>query len=132
MVNEKRKQEMQDKYLKVELLNRVYEQLCNQIDFINIRTQEIHTLKGSLDKLDNTESYSQLGSGIFVVSKITDKNNFLVNVGRKLYVKMSRDELEKFLDRRLSDLQTSLSKLVERKKELEIVLQKKISELQSF
>ena len=124
-------QEMQEKYLKIELLNKEYEQLYNQINYMNSRTEELSDLKESLNNIENSESYSQLGLRVFVATKITDKDTFLVNIGKRLYVKMNKEKVKDFLERKINDLKYSASQLSQRKNELEKLLQKEVSELQS-
>ncbi len=125
-------QEMQEKYMKVESLNKEYEQIYNQLKDMNNRSSELDNLKESLDNIENSESYSQLGFGIFVASKVVDKNTFLVNIGKRLYVKMNKEQVKKFLDRKMNDLKNNISQLNKKKDELEKQLQNEVAELQNY
>jgi prefoldin subunit 5 len=131
-ISETKQQELQQKYLKVELLSREYEQVCTQEDLINNKTAELALLKKSIDKIENGESFSQIGSGIFVFSKIIDNNTFLVNIGKRLFVKMNKEEIKEHLDKKLRDLEKVFSNISERKKALESEIQRQVMELQSL
>jgi len=129
MQDEKKEQEIKQKYLKVELLNKEYEQLCAKEDLINNKIAELLILKNSVDMVENRECYSQLGSGVFVFSQIIDNNNFLVNVGKKLFVRMNKNEVKNYLDKKLKDLEKVNSQISQRKKTLENEIQKQVTEL---
>jgi prefoldin subunit 5 len=131
MQNRDKEQELQQKYLKVELLNREYEQLCAQEELIKSKIAELTILKNSIDKIENKEGFSQLGAGVLVSSKIIDSNTFLVNIGRKLFAKMNKNEVKEYLDKKLKDLEKVNSQISERKKALESEIQEQIIELQS-
>lgn len=127
-MEEKNKQE---RYLKIELLNREYEQLIAQISLIETKLSELNILRNSLDKLENSEGFSQLGEGIFIKSKIINNNLFLVHIGKKLFVEMDKEELKKYLDKKITDFEKVLSKLSEKKENINNEIQKEIIELQS-
>ncbi|HIE41407.1 MAG TPA: hypothetical protein EYP80_01960 [Candidatus Aenigmarchaeota archaeon] len=127
-MEEKNKQE---RYLKIELLNRECEQLITQINLIETKLSELSILRNSLDKLENSEGFSQLGEGIFIKSKIINNNLFLVHTGKKLFVEMDKEELKKYLDKKITDFEKVLSKLSEKKENINNEIQKEIIELQS-
>ncbi|OYT43347.1 MAG: hypothetical protein B6U88_01175 [Candidatus Aenigmarchaeota archaeon ex4484_56] len=126
------KKELQEKYIKAELLNKGLEQLTVQRNYIQINLEQISLLYASLDRLSEGDSYSQVGEDIYIKSKITSTDDFLVNVGKRIFVKMNKDELKKFLEEKKKKLENAL--LVTDKKSNEMVneLQKISAEIRDI
>ena len=129
MPENSKEQEIQRKYLKIELLNKEYEQLCVQEELIKNKIGELAMLKNSIDKIENKEGYSQVGAGVFVHSKIIDSDAFLVDIGKKLFARMNKNEVKEYLDKKLEYLKKINSQISERKKSVEEEIQKQIAEI---
>jgi len=69
--------------------------------------------KNSLESLqalkNNKELFLPLGSDIFVFSEVKDLNSILVNVGSNIFLEMSLEEAEEFLNRRISEIEEEIN-----------------------
>ena len=124
--------EIQKKYVQFELLGKELEQIESQKELVSAKAKELQVLRHSLDQLSKGEGFSQLGEGIFVPAKFTDTNTFIVDVGKKIYVKMNKLEAEKHLDRRVSEFGELMQKIEERSNELTCEIQSLAVELQEM
>ncbi len=129
---EELKKKAQEKYSQVESLNKEFEQVSNQFNLLNSELNESLTLKDSIDKIQEGPGFSQLGPGIFVPSEVTSNNIFLVNVGRKIFVKMNKEEVKKYLEKKSEDFKSVISQVSKRKEELQNEIQKQVLELQKL
>ncbi len=120
----------QEIYMHIEMLNKEFEQISMQYDVISSKIKESAKLRKDVKGLVAGEGFSKIGSGILVPSTITDDNSFLVNVGRKLFVKMDKTEVDKHVKEKIKDMEAVLPKVVERRKELQDNIQKHMMELQ--
>lgn len=127
---EDRNREIQEKYLQVEMLNKEFEQISAQLNLLNSELNESLILKDSIDKILKGPGFSQLSSGIFVPSEITDDNTFLINVGRRIFVKMDKSEAKKYLEEKTNNYKSVISQVLKRKEELQNEIQKQMLELQ--
>ncbi len=129
---EELKKKAQEKYSQVESLNKEFEQVSDQLNLLNSELNESLTLKDSIDKIQEGSGFSQLGPGIFVPSEVTSNNIFLVNVGRKIFVKMNKEEVKKYLEKKSEDFKSVISQVSKRKEELQNEIQKQVLELQKL
>jgi len=69
--------------------------------------------KNSLESLqalkNNKDVFLPLGSDIFVFSEVKDLNSILVNVGNNIFLEMSLEEAEEFLNRRISEIEEEIN-----------------------
>jgi len=130
--NEELKREIQEKYIQIELLNKELEQISVQLELMKSKLDELITLKNSINKIQKGEGFSQLGSGIFVSSNITTDNIFLVDVGRRFFVKMNKEEIHKYLEEKINNFKSAIPQISKRKSELQKEAQKQIFELQNL
>ncbi len=129
---EELKKKAQEKYSQVESLNKEFEQVSDQLNLLNSELNESLTLKDSIDKIQEGSGFSQLGSGIFIPSEVTSNNIFLVNVGRKIFVKMNKEEAKKYLENKANNFKSVISQVSKRKEELQNEIQKQVLELQKL
>lgn len=132
MEKEKLQKKLQEKYLQIEMLNNEFEQVCSQGNVIGSRLNELVFFKDSVSKLTKGVGFSQLGSGIFVPSEIKEDNKFLVDVGKKLYVNMTKKELESFLEKRIDSFKSVMSEIDKRQKQLQKEIQSAYTEIQGL
>jgi len=71
--------------------------------------------KNSLESLqalkNNKELFLPLGSDIFVFSEVKDLNSILINVGNNIFLEMSLEEAEEFLNRRISEIEEEINNI---------------------
>jgi len=69
--------------------------------------------KNSLESLqalkNNKDVFLPLGSDIFVFSEVKDLESILVNVGNNIFLEMSLEEAEEFLNRRISEIEEEIN-----------------------
>jgi len=69
--------------------------------------------KNSLESLqalkNNKDVFLPLGSDIFVFSEVKDLNSILVNVGNNIFLEMSLEEAEEFLNRRIIEIEEEIN-----------------------
>ncbi|MBN2094759.1 MAG: hypothetical protein JW727_01825 [Candidatus Aenigmarchaeota archaeon] len=124
--------ELQKKYVQFELLGKELEQVESQKELVAVKAKELELLSHSIGQLSKGEGFSQLGEGIFVPAKFTDTDTFMVDVGRKIYVKMPRAETQKYLDRKVKEFNEVLEKIEKRSQELTCEVQAMASEMQGL
>ena len=122
----------QEIYMHIEMLNKEFEQISMQYDVINSKIEESAKLRKNVKGLIAGEGFSKMGSGVLVPSTITDDNSFLVNVGRKLFVKMNKAEVDKHVGERIKGMEAVLPKVVSKRKELQDNIQRHMLELQTL
>ena len=122
----------QEIYMHIEMLNKEFEQISMQYDVINSKIEESAKLRKDVKGLIAGEGFSKMGSGVLVPSTITDDNSFLVNVGRKLFVKMNKAEVDKHVGERIKGMEAVLPKVVSKRKELQDNIQRHMLELQTL
>jgi len=130
--NENFSREIQEKYLQVEYLNKELEQISIQLEMMNSKLAESLLVRNSIENIKKTQSFSQLAMDIFVPSEITDDNTFLVNIGWKIFVKMKKEEIKRYLENKIDNFKSVISHISKRKSELQNEIQKQIFELQSL
>ncbi len=122
----------QEIYMHIEMLNKEFEQISMQYDVINSKIEESAKLRKNVKGLIAGEGFSKMGSGVLVPSTITDDNSFLVNVGRKLFVKMNKAEVDKHVGERIKGMEAVLPKVMSKRKELQDNIQRHMLELQTL
>ncbi len=120
----------QEIYMHIEMLNKEFEQISMQYEVINSRIEESVKLRKDVKGLIAGESFSRIGSGVLVPSTITEDNSFLVDVGKKLFVKMDKAEVDKYIGEKIKGLESVLPKVSSRRKELQDNIQKNMLKLQ--
>ena len=69
--------------------------------------------KNSLESLqalkNNKDVFLPLGSDIFVFSEVKNLNSILVNVGNNIFLEMSLEEAEEFLNRRIIEIEKEIN-----------------------
>ncbi len=122
----------QEIYMRIEMLNKEFEQISMQYDVINSKIEESEKLRKAMKSLIVGEGFSRMGSGVLVPSKITEDNYFLVDVGKKLFVKMNKSEVDEHIGEKIKGMESVLPKVLSRRKELQDNIQKYMLELQTL
>ena len=131
MDNKMEESKLQERYMQIELLNKQLEQISSQMGMLKMRIEELMSVGNAVEKASSGEGFSQIGTGIFIKSEFKDGDNFLINVGRNLFVKMNKKEASDFTNRKIEDMKTIHSHLGGKIDELQNEIQNQIQELQN-
>lgn len=129
---EDNKGELQAKYIQFELLGRELEQIEAQRQLVDLKAKELKILRDSIDHITKGEGFSQLGEGIYVPSKFTETDSFIIDIGKKIFVKMDKPGAKKYLDKKVKEFDEALEKIDSRCQEISIEIQRQAADLQGF
>jgi len=109
MAKEKNKEEIQKKYLELQIIANQINQIQQQINLMQNQILELKNLKENILNFNNIKvgsaSYSPIGSNIFVKSKIEDNKEFLVSVGSNVLVAKSMDETKVLIEKQADEIE---------------------------
>ena len=117
-ISKEKQQELQQKYMEMQMISQQMQQTQKQIQMLGQQLQELELTREALDDISKTEPETEirvpLASGIFVKGKITDNKEVFVNVGAGTSVKKTIAEAQALIDNQLKELkdfrtQTELS-----------------------
>ena len=124
MAKEKSNEEIQKKYLELQLLVRQINDLQQQIITIQTQTLELRNLKENIEKFKEikpeSESYVPLGLNIFAKSKLTDNKEFLVAVGSNIMVTKTLDETADLIGKQVIEIEKIVIELEAQLNELDL------------
>lgn len=136
MAKEKNKEEIQKKYLELQITANQINQIQQQINLIQNQILELKNLRENILKFNEVKlgslSYSPIGSNIFVKSRIEDNKEFLVSVGSNVLVSKSTDETKALIEKQIDEIEKISSELENQLNIMDLrfqELQKEISEL---
>ena len=105
------KQEIQQKYIELQILNQQIKKIQEQFLFLQQQLGELTSLENSLAEMKSikkdSEMFSSLGSGIFVNSKLSNPEQVIVNVGAGLLVTKTVEEALKLVKTKIENVNTS-------------------------
>jgi prefoldin alpha subunit len=114
---EERQEELQAKYLQLQLLKQQLNELAETRNSIIERAGELATSIDALQKLDKVvkgdEIWSSIGSSAFVRSDIKDTQHVLVGIGAGVVIKETGEKAVKIMEGRLQDLKNLERELLE-------------------
>lgn len=109
MAKEKNKDDMQKKYLELQIIVNQISQLQQQILAIQQQVLELRNLKENLDKFKDvkigTETYIPLGGNIFTKAKLQDNKEFLVSVGANILVTKTLEETINLVEKQSEEIE---------------------------
>ncbi|MEM1577444.1 MAG: prefoldin subunit alpha [Candidatus Pacearchaeota archaeon] len=111
---EKLKKEIEDKSLKLLLLDQELRKIEEQYKMIDQSILEITNIKINLDEMKynkEKEILANVGEGIFVKAEIKDKDKVFVNLGQGIVIETTIDEAKEILEKRIDELYFSKSLL---------------------
>lgn len=115
MTKEKENEELQQKYVDLQILINQINQIQQQINAIQTQNVELRNLQLSLNDISNvkkdTEAYVPVGSNIFTKSKILDNKDFLVGVGSNVFVSKTLEETNSLIEAQMNELTKFLIEL---------------------
>ena len=134
-VHSEDKNELQEKYIELQILKQQVSSLIEQKHAIDERENELNVTLDALRKLDTVnkgnEMWSSIGSGTFVRSDIKDNEKVFVAIGAGLVMKETVPKSIEILELRLhefndinNEVVQQINTLVGRMSKLEIHLQK--------
>jgi prefoldin alpha subunit len=126
------KSDLQARYMQFEMLGRELEQFEAQRQMIDQKAKELKLLRDSIDQIAPGEGFSQLGEGIYIPSKFTDVDAYLVDIGMKIFVRMPKAETKKYLDKKSKEFDEVLIKVDQKRQELTNEMQRQAMELQGL
>lgn len=107
-MDKKQQEELQQKYLELQLLGNQIKQLQKQMQATEEQIIELRTVAEGLSELNNAEKGSEMlapiSEGIFVKAALEDTKELIVNVGSDVCVKKTAQEVEDMLKVRLDNL----------------------------
>jgi prefoldin alpha subunit len=102
------REELQKEYLRLSFLRERLNSLLTQQKMIETKIKEIESSIKTLNEVvslkNGDEILSNVGSNVFVFSKIADSENVLVNIGANVVVKKKIDDAIKHLEEKIKQL----------------------------
>jgi len=102
------KQELQQKFMEMQMLHQQMGQMQQQIQAIEQQVGEVEMVQQSLEDLSNTEKGTEalvpVSSGIFVKTKLEDTSTVQVNVGGGTVVEKNIPDTKKMLSTQISEM----------------------------
>ena len=103
---EKQEEEMQKKYLELQLIGKQIKQGQKQLEGLDEQLESIAGLISQLDELKETkpgdEMLSPIGEGIFIKGTLRENSHLIVNVGANVAVEKTIDETKELLREKLA------------------------------
>lgn len=116
MVKDKKREEAEQLYLQLQLLDNQLQQIQQELTNIESKQQELLALKESLGvfgKLKkSSRAMAQIGMGIYAESKIESNKELLVNVGAQVYVKKKIEEVGALIEKQIKELKKAEQELI--------------------
>lgn len=110
-------QELQTKYMQMQMLEQQSKQMQEQIQQIDQQSMELEAVKQSLDELKGvktgTEILVPISGGLFIKAEMKDSQNVLVNVGAGTTVQKDVGSAKKLIDEQLVEMETVKGQIME-------------------
>lgn len=110
-------EQLQQKYLQLQLTEQQIRQLQQQIMTLEQQILEFKTVEESLGNLsktkNNTPLFSPLGLGMFIETELKNNKEILMNVGSKVIVKKSIIESKEILKNQTKEIENTIIMLKE-------------------
>jgi len=122
----------QEIIIKMQMIEQEGVQLQEKMQVMDQNIQEMHAIKTSLDNIESNnegEMLSNLGKGIFIKTKILEKDIF-VNAGKEVVVKKTIPETKQILDDQIQKLIIGKEEIMKKLEQLQLEMQKIIQEAQ--
>ncbi len=107
---QQQKNNVNEKYLELQILNQQIRQLQQQIANLENQAMELEVLEDNLEELkkvkEGTEILVSLGAGIFAKASLKDNKKLIMNVGSNTMVKKEVDEAKKVVTDQIDQMKT--------------------------
>lgn len=133
----KNEEELRDKALQFQLMQTNVEILQERESMLAQKLEELHRTKLAIEELGLTkknDAFIPIGSGNFILGKITDLDNILIGIGSSLAIKRNRKDALGIVDDRMEELEKELKDISSHGQDLLMKLmhlQKDIEKLQA-
>ncbi len=115
MIKEKNKEDLQKKYLELQILVNQINQIQQQIQIMQNQILELKNLEDNLKRFkeikENTEAYVPLGLNIFIKAKLADNKEFLVGVGNNALVVKNLEDTLLLIQSQINEVQNIINEL---------------------
>jgi len=109
MTDLKKQQDLQQRYMKLQMLEQQMQQVQKQLQTFDIQLQDLAVTKQSLEDLKKTEIgteiLSTLSPGIFIKTKLAENKDVTINVGSNVAVKKEVAGAQKLVDEQITEIQ---------------------------
>jgi len=123
----------QEYMMKMQMIQQEAAQLEEKLHTIDEQTLDLQSIKASIVDLEGKkkgdEILTNLGKGIFMKTKIEDKDLF-VNVGKNTILKKDSKETVAIMDEQISKLITGKGEIMKRMEQLQMEMMQMIQEAQ--
>lgn len=108
MMEEEKQQEIQQKYMELQVLGQQINQMQKQIQLLENQSIELTLVEQGLEDIKNvkigTKILVPISSGIFVKAELKDNEELLVNVGANVTVKKDIPSTKQLIKRQLDEI----------------------------
>lgn len=123
----------QEYLMNLQMLEQEANQFGEQLNIIDQQINELKILKNNISKFEESkenEAYSEFGKGIYFKTKI-EKKEFLVDVGSKVLVPKTTEEIKEIIDEQISKFNSIKPEIESRIQEINLELDKIINKAKS-
>ena len=103
-------EQLQQMYMQLQQIDTQIQQLDTELKTIEQKKAEFSKLAEDLGKISqakvNSNTFSNIGAGIFAGAKLTNTKDFLINVGANTYVKKPVKDVQSLLKKQSKELET--------------------------
>lgn len=108
MMEEEKQQEIQQKYMELQVLGQQINQMQKQIQLLENQSIELTLVEQGLEDIKNvkigTKILVPISSGIFVKAELKDNEELLVNVGANVTVKKDIPSTKQLIKKQLDEI----------------------------
>lgn len=126
--NKEKEVKAQELYLQLNTMNQQMTELQKQIQAMEETIFEINESKKSLDEVSKAEKGKEILvpiiSGIFAKAELKETKEFIVNVGSNIAVVKSIEDVQKILDKQLTEMQKNQNTFIDNIKQLTVEAKK--------
>ncbi len=112
---EKEQQEVQQKYILLQMIENQMRQIEQDIREISNRNQDLSLLKNHLDTLKESQANVKLkapiGAGIYVDAELKNSKDVFINIGAGVIVKKTIPEAKSIIDKQIGEMERALDQL---------------------
>ena len=124
---------VQEKYMEMQMLAQQAQQIERQLQIIEQQHIEVVSVQQALRDIAKTKKDTEvlvpLSSGIFVRAKLTDNNNFIINVGAGASVERNLDQAVEMLEKQRKELSGIQKQLIVQFDNLQLQMQENEKDL---
>lgn len=134
-VKEEKNQEIQQKYMILQMMKQQFNSLIEQKNVLDQRVNEITMTSNAIEEISKkkeNQSWSPLGSGVFAFSELKNTDKFLIEIGAGVLLKKDSESAKRILSERITELQTVDTQLIQELTNINSQMQNLEKHLQSL